>query len=134
MCIRDRLIPIISDRQLIKKLARHYNREIQVAVVTRGIITINNFEILLREYMSVTSRTNNDAQNAEERVPRKVNEHSNFPKQKQRNDEQRRGWRKDYGTKPKVESGPPVINSLIVDNQASGSKSSGAENTKMHSN
>ena len=128
------LILIMSDRCLIKTLARHYNREIQVAVVKRGITTINNFEILLREYMNVTSRAHNDAQKVEERVPRKVNEHNNFPKQKQWSDEQWRGWRKDYVTKPKAESGPPVINSLVVDNQASGSKSSWAGNTKMHSN
>ena len=127
------LIPIMSDRHLIKKLARHYNREIQVAVVTRGITTINNFEILLREYMNVSSRAHNDAQKTEERGPRKVNEH-NFPKPKQWSDEQRRGWRKDYVTKPKAESGPPVINSLVVDSQASGSKGNGGGNTKMHSN
>ena len=109
------LIPIMSDRHLIKKLARHYNREIQVAVVTRGITTINNFETVLREYMNVSSRTNNDIQKGEEWIPRKVNERSNFHRQKQWSDEQRRGWRKDYAPKPKAESGPPVINSLIVD-------------------
>ena len=103
------LIPIMLDRHLIKKLARHYNRETQVAVVTRGITMINNFEILLQEYMNVTSRRNNDAQKAEERLPRKGNEHSNFPKQKQWNNEQRQGWCKDYVTKPKAESGLPVI-------------------------
>ena len=116
-----------------QKLACHYNREIQVAVVTSGITTINNFEILLREYMNVSGRTNNDIQKGEERMPRKVNEHSNFHKQKW-SDEQRRGWRKDYALKPKAESGPPVINSLVVDNQASGSKSIGLGNTKMHGN
>ena len=68
----------MSDRHLIKNLARHYNREIQIAVVTRGITTINNFEILLREYMNVSSRTNSDVQKGDERVPRKVNKHNNF--------------------------------------------------------
>lgn len=55
------LIPVLPDRHLIKKLARHYDREIQIAVVIRGITTINGFEALLLEYMGINTR-NQDAQ------------------------------------------------------------------------
>lgn len=47
------LIPLITDQHLIRKLARHFNRDIQIAVVTRGIQTIAGFESLLREYMAI---------------------------------------------------------------------------------
>ena len=100
-------------------------------MVTRGSMTINNFEVLLREYMNVSNRTNSGIQKGDERVPRKVDKRNNFHKQKW-SDEQRRGWRKDFAPKPKAEVGPPVINSLVVDSQASGSKSIGPGNAKTH--
>ena len=71
MCIRDR------------KLARHYNREIQIAVVTRGVTTNNNFEVFLQEYMGISNRTNNEFQKVNEQKTRQVDEHKNF---------QKRGW------------------------------------------
>ena len=63
------LIPILSDRHLIKKLARHYNREIQIAVITRGITTINSFELLLHEYMGINTRVNNESQKTDSERP-----------------------------------------------------------------
>lgn len=54
------LIPVITDRHLIKKLARHYDREVQTAVVTRGIQTISKFESLLKEYMEIQIRNRNE--------------------------------------------------------------------------
>ena len=50
------MTPAITDRQLIKKIARHYGREIEVAVVTRGVNTIPNFESLIVEYASINHR------------------------------------------------------------------------------
>ena len=50
------LTPTITDRQLIKKIARHYGREIEVVVVTRGVNTIPNFESLIVEYASINQR------------------------------------------------------------------------------
>ena len=57
-------IPMISDRHLIEKLARHYNKEIQIAVVKKGMTTINSFEVLLHEYMGRRARVNNELQKA----------------------------------------------------------------------
>lgn len=47
------LIPVISDQHLIRKLARHFHRDVQTAIVIRGIQSITAFESLLREYMSI---------------------------------------------------------------------------------
>lgn len=47
------LIPPISDQHIIKKLVRHYSREIRIATFTRGIQDIASFELLLREFMAV---------------------------------------------------------------------------------
>ena len=76
MCIRDRisaiqyierillesrqLTPTLMDRQLIKKIARHFEREIQLAVITRGITTIPNFESLIVEYTQIQLRNNRE--------------------------------------------------------------------------
>lgn len=49
------LMPPISDHHLIKKLARHYGREIEVASFTRGIKEIPQFENLLRDYAKIIS-------------------------------------------------------------------------------
>lgn len=47
------LIPPISDHHLIKKLARHYTKEVEIAVLTRGIKDIHQFEVLLQEYTTI---------------------------------------------------------------------------------
>ena len=59
-------IPIMSDQHLIEKLSRHYNKEIQIAVVNRDITNINKFKILLREYAGRKARVNNETQTASE--------------------------------------------------------------------
>lgn len=48
-----RLMPPISKKHHIKKLTRHYTREVEIAVITRGIKNINEFELLLHEYSSI---------------------------------------------------------------------------------
>ena len=40
----------ISDRHLIRKLARHYPHEIEVAIITRVVNTITEFEQVLLEF------------------------------------------------------------------------------------
>lgn len=57
------LIPCLDDRYLIKKLGRHFTREIQIAIVTRGIDTISSFEALLREYMEIKPHNTSDSYN-----------------------------------------------------------------------
>ena len=47
------LIPSVSDRHLIRKIARHYPHEIEVAIITRGVSTISEFEQVLLEFMSL---------------------------------------------------------------------------------
>lgn len=56
------LIPPLTDQQIIRKLAKHYNPEVGVAVVTRGIKEIDQFETLLGEFKAMNSRAeyNND--------------------------------------------------------------------------
>lgn len=68
------LIPVISDQHLIKKLARHYDREIQIAVVTRGVRSISEFGTLLLEYMSVKPKSQGD-RNVNQPKPTTKNEH-----------------------------------------------------------
>lgn len=50
------LIPAVSEQHIIKKLARHFNRNVEFAVLTRGIQDLNAFEILLREFTTVCGR------------------------------------------------------------------------------
>lgn len=50
------LVPAMSEQHIIKKLARHFNKEIELAILTRGICDINAFENLVREFMIVTGR------------------------------------------------------------------------------
>jgi hypothetical protein len=38
------LIPPITEQHLIRKLARHYRKEIELAIITRGINTVEQFE------------------------------------------------------------------------------------------
>lgn len=46
------LIPPMWDQHLIKKLIRHYSKEIEIATIARGIKDITTFELLLREFMA----------------------------------------------------------------------------------
>ena len=55
------LSPTLTDRQLIRKIARHFGREIQLAVITRGITTIPNFESLIIEYTQIHPRNNRES-------------------------------------------------------------------------
>ena len=56
------LSPTITDKQLIRKIAKHFSRDVQLAVVTRGINTIPNFESLIVEYTQIRPRNNKDFQ------------------------------------------------------------------------
>ena len=47
------MTPTLTDRQLIKKISRHFGRDLQLAVITRGITTIPNFEALITEYTNI---------------------------------------------------------------------------------
>lgn len=49
------LVPPLSDRHLIRKLASHYTRDIEVAVLTRGIKEIPQFVALLHEYANINN-------------------------------------------------------------------------------
>ena len=53
------LSPALTDRQLIRKISRHFGRDLQLAVITRGITNIPNFEALITEYASVQSSGEN---------------------------------------------------------------------------
>lgn len=55
------LTPTLTDNQLIRKISRHFGREIQLAVVTRGIVTIPNFESLIIEYTQIQPRNNRES-------------------------------------------------------------------------
>ena len=55
------LTPTLTDNQLIRKISRHFGREIQLAVVTRGIVTIPNFESLIIEYTQIQPRSNRES-------------------------------------------------------------------------
>lgn len=50
------LIPPISDQHLIRKLARHYSKEIEVAIITRGVQQVDQFESLLNEFATIQQR------------------------------------------------------------------------------
>lgn len=47
------LMPPITDQHLIKKLARHFSREIEVAVLLRSIRDITQFENLLQDFEKI---------------------------------------------------------------------------------
>ena len=51
------LTPALTDRQLIRKISRHFGRDLQIAVITRRIVTIPNFEALITEYTSIQSNS-----------------------------------------------------------------------------
>ena len=76
------LTPAITDRQLIKKIARHFGKNIEIAVVTRGINSIQNLESLIAEYATINQRTtrDNDFVASHEKVnARGVGEATNTP-------------------------------------------------------
>lgn len=50
------LIPPMSDQHLIRKLARHFGKEIEVAMITRGVTRVDQFENLLREFDTICER------------------------------------------------------------------------------
>ena len=54
------LTPTLTDRQLIRKISRHFGRDLQIAVITRGITTIPNFEALITEYTSIQPNNGNN--------------------------------------------------------------------------
>lgn len=110
------LLPRLDDQQLIKKLGRHYTREIQIALVTRGVSTIAGFESILREYMEIKPPNSNE------------------PYQQQKNKQYSKGEqpivkKEGYGqrfnakeTSPKwhkypdkSESSRPIVNTLTVE-------------------
>lgn len=51
------LIPPIADQHLIRKLARHYNHSVEVAIITRGVTTIAELWKVLHEFMTLRSNT-----------------------------------------------------------------------------
>ena len=51
------LIPPIPDQYLIRKIAKHYSQGVQIAIITCGVSTINEFEQVLSEFMGVRSET-----------------------------------------------------------------------------
>ena len=112
------LIPILSDKHMITKLTRHYYRELQIAVVTRGVTTINSFETLLCEYMNINTRTENDGQKVGERSVIKYKGDAPPPRQMNNgNNKPRAGWRDNIVQRvPTSEtSKPQTINSLVIE-------------------
>ena len=69
------LTPPMTDRQLIK-IARHCRREIEIAVVTRGINSIRNLESLISEYAMINQRAGMESFHRTERE--KVNARSHI--------------------------------------------------------
>lgn len=47
------LVPAMTDRHIINKIARHYSHDVLLAVITRGIHDVTAFENLLREFATV---------------------------------------------------------------------------------
>lgn len=50
------LIPPLSDEHLIRKLGRHFSREIQVALLTRNVNNISKFQSVLIEFAQLRSQ------------------------------------------------------------------------------
>lgn len=82
------LIPPISDQQLIKKLSKHFTRDVEVGVVTRGIKDIPQFEALLREYENI----NRPNYNTNDRTDNKPN-NGYIPTKKEKVEGERPGER-----------------------------------------
>ena len=51
------LIPPIPEQYLIRKIAKHYSQGVQIAIITRGVTTINEFGQVLSEFMELRSET-----------------------------------------------------------------------------
>lgn len=68
------LVPPITDHHLIQKVAKNYNRDIELAVLMRGIKDISQFEELLRDYMKINNQVNERPRYAQPDVKREVNE------------------------------------------------------------
>jgi hypothetical protein len=58
------LTPAIPTAQIIRKISKHFGREIQLATLTRGIKTITEFGSLLDEYETLMMPTRNARVNA----------------------------------------------------------------------
>ena len=89
------LTPAITDRQLIKKLARHFGREFEVAVVTRGVNAIQTFESLIVEYSNIPNRRNREfgyAPNQEKVISRGVDTTPNNTFTQNKVYSPRQGW------------------------------------------
>lgn len=70
------LVPPITDQHLIRKLAKNYGRDIELAVLTRGIRDIPQFESLLRDYMRIGNHINDRPQQSINVVKHEVSEPS----------------------------------------------------------
>lgn len=91
------LLPVLSDRHLIKKIARHFDREVQTAVVMRGVETIGGFEQLLKEYMMIAPRQNYNTSHQNHNDVRRVSAETPVVKQETR---ARDGKQTDGNQKP----------------------------------
>ena len=54
------LTPTLTDRQLIRKITRHYGRELEIACVTRDVPTIQNLELLISENAMIRQRNHRE--------------------------------------------------------------------------
>ena len=54
------LTPPLTDYQLIRKITRHYGRELEIASVTRDVRTIQNLESLISEYAMMRQKSNRE--------------------------------------------------------------------------
>lgn len=116
------LLPVLSDRHLIKKLARHYDRDIQIAVVTRGIQTIGGFESLLREYMSIAPRYNNQHNNQYERRKESAEQQTVKAETRsgggqQHNVHKTKPWKRPFKPTVCTENNEPAVQCIVTEQQ-----------------
>lgn len=83
------LIPPLADQHLIKKIAKHYGKEIQIAIITRGIRDVTQFETLLQEFHNINSHNNNS-------YNFRKDTHTQ-PHVSIKSEQPRQGWRYDKG-------------------------------------
>lgn len=90
------LKPIIPDREIIKKLARHFSEDIKTSIICRGLNNIDDFLNLLQSLDrigTVNSNRNRDSQNKEtenrevNKNPRYKTEFSQIDKDKKKKSE-----------------------------------------------
>ena len=129
------LTPAITDRQLIKKLARHFGREFEVAVVTRGVNAIQNFESLIVEYSNIRNRRNREfgyAPNQEKVIPRGVDTTPSNTVTQNKGFSPRPGWVERDGKKPFVKLvDRNTVNTIeFINNKASTSSAGRMEGEK----